>query len=322
MEKLQRVLDGLVADGASGVLVHWRGPEGEWVGGSGVGERAGGQPVDPSSWFRAGSITKTFTAVVVLQLATEGLVRLDGPAADWLPSDVSVRQLLNHTSRLYSYTDDLPDVAGIVEGRFDHWDPRETLARVVGRPRVAEEWSYSNTNYIALGLLIEAVTGRPYADVVRDRILEPLGLHHTRLPGDDLELPTPGLHAYLEVDGDLVDVARVNVSQAWAAGELMSTAVDLNCFYSALLGGELLGAEALDEMLAAVPTGDGSAYGLGIARETLPDGQVLWGHTGGIFGYHTVSYHAPDLTRQVTLAHAGAHGEEPDTAPLLAALLG
>ncbi|ONI73782.1 hypothetical protein BWI15_10185 [Kribbella sp. ALI-6-A] len=325
MEKPQSTLNSLVTNGASGVLLHRRSPEGDWIGVSGVGERSSRSPVDPESWFRAGSITKTFTAVVVLQLVGEGRLRLDEAVTAQLPNvpaDITLRQLLNHTSRLYNYTDDLPDVAGLLRIRYDHWDPAETLAAVVGKPRVQADWSYSNTNYIALGLLIEAVTGRPYADEVRARILEPLGLTRTQVPGDAVDLPDPHLHAYLESGGELVDCARMNPSQAWAAGQVVSTADDLNRFYAAVLGGELLGADELAEMLTVVPSGDGTAYGLGIEQRTLSGGLVLWGHTGGIFGYFTVSYHSADLSHQVTLAHAGGTGDEPETGTLLAELLG
>jgi hypothetical protein len=157
---------------------------------------------------------------------------------------------------------------------------------------VKADWSYSNTNYIALGLLIEAVTGRRYADEVRARILEPLGLTRTQVPGDEVDLPNPHLHAYLESDDELVDCARMNPSQAWAAGQVVSTADDLSRFYAAVLGGELLGADELAAMLTVVPSGDGTAYGLGIEQRTLPGGLVVWGHTGGIFGYFTLSYHS------------------------------
>ncbi len=323
MEKLQRVLDSLVADGATGVLVDLRSPEGHWVGGSGVAERASGQPVDPAGWFRAGSITKTFTAVVVLQLVAEGRLRLDEPVTQWLPvvpEDVTLRQLLNHTSGLHNYTDDLPDMAELYRGRFEHWDPAETLSGAVAKPRGSGEWAYSNTNYVALGLLIEAVTGQSYGEVVQARVLEPVGLTRTRMPGDDVELPDPHLHAYLEVEGELADLARVNVSQAWAAGQLASTAADLNRFYAAVLDGSLVGEAELAEMLTGVPSGDGTAYGLGIAQDTLPDGRVLWGHTGGIFGYRTVSYHSPDLSHQVTVALASG-GSELETDGLLTELL-
>ena len=111
--------------------------------------------------------------------------------------------------------------------------------------------------------------------------------------------------AYLPVDGEPVDLARCNPSQAWAAGEIVSTAADLNRFYAAVLGGELLAKAEQEAMLTVVPTDETFGYGLGIERRRLPDGQVLWGHTGGFFGYLTLSYHSADLSRQLTLSYTG-----------------
>jgi len=325
---MQKFLDWLVNDGAAGVLLHYRSPEQTWIGSSGLAELGTDRPVDPDGWFRAGSITKTFTAVVVLQLVGEGKLQLDAAVRDWLPDlpkDVAVRQLLNHTSGLYNYTDDLPGPAEIVRDRYLHHDPREALGVGLVKPRLFDpgsSWSYSNTNYIALGLLIEEVTGNSYGDAVRERILRPLGLERTGLPGDEVDLPEPHAHAYLTVDGELVDLARINPSQAWAAGEVVSTAADLNRFYAAVLGGELLRPTELQAMLDVVPVDDSFGYGLGIQRRRLPGGQVVWGHNGGFFSYQTISFHSADLSTQLTLSSAGTRVEGPETGHLLAGLLG
>ena len=323
---MQTYLDSMVNDGAAGVLLHYRSPEQTWIGSSGLAELGTDRPVDPEGWFRAGSITKTFTAVVVLQLVGEGKLRLDEPVGKWVPGvpdAISLRQLLNHTSGLYNYTDDLPDPAGIVRDRYLHRDPLDTLRSGLSKPTLFEpgtSWSYSNTNYIALGLLIEAVTGNAYGDEVANRILRPLALERTVVPGDDVELPEPHAHAYLAVDGEQVDLARCNASQAWAAGEIVSTAADLDRFYAAVLTGELIAQAEHEAMLTVVPAGDAFGYGLGIGRKEL-DGQVWWGHTGGFYGYLTLSYHTADLTRQLTLSRTGTGAEAPETDQILAGLL-
>jgi D-alanyl-D-alanine carboxypeptidase len=325
---MQTYLDSLVTSGAAGVLLHYRSPEQRWIGSSGVAQLGTDRPVDPDGWFRVGSITKTFTAVVVLQLVGEGKLRLDEPVTRWVPAvpeAISLRQLLNHTSGLYNYTDDLPEPAGIVRNRYRHHDPLDALRTGLEKPRLFDpgsSWSYSNTNYIALGLLIEAVTGSAYGDEVASRILRPLGLERTVVPGDDLDLPHPHASAYLDVDGELVDLARINPSQAWAAGEIVSTAADLDRFYAAVLGGELLAEPDQEAMLSVSPSGERYGYGLGIERRELPDGQVLWGHTGGFYGYLTVSYHSADLTRQLTLSYTGTNAKPPETDQVLAGLLG
>jgi D-alanyl-D-alanine carboxypeptidase len=325
---VQKLLDSLVEDGAAGVLLHFLSPEQTWIGSSGVAELGTGRPVDPDGWFRAGSITKTFTAVVVLQLVGEGKLQLEAPAREWLPempAEISVRQLLNHTSGLYNYTDDLPDPAGIVRDRHLHRDPRQTLDLGLGKPRLFDagsSWSYSNTNYIALGLLIETITGNAYGDEVRQRILEPLGLERTAVPGDEVELPEPHAHAYLSVEGEPVDLASINPSQAWAAGEVVSTAADLNRFYAAVLRGELLEPAEHEAMLTAVTVDDSFGYGLGIQRQTLPGGLVVWGHPGGFFNYLTFSFHSADLSTQLTLSYTGTRAEQPELGQILAELLG
>jgi D-alanyl-D-alanine carboxypeptidase len=317
---MQSVLDDLVAKGAVGVLLQLRTPDAAWTGSSGVAELGTDLPVDPSGWFRAGSITKTFTAVAVLQLGLE----LDAPITEWVPdvpSDITLRQLLNHTSGLHNYTDDLPDVPELVRDRFLHVDPLVSLTTAVAKSRLFEagsSWSYSNTNYVALGLLIEAVTGNAYADEVRDRILRPLGLEQTLLPGDDLELPEPHAHPCLRLDGELVDMARVNASQAWAAGAIVTTAADLNTFYAKLLAGELLGSAEQAELQTVVEVEEGYGYGLGLERRVVGD-HVLWGHGGGIYGYQTLSYHSSDIG--LTLSCTAATPEGVETGHLLAGLL-
>jgi len=325
-QRLQKVLDSLISDGAAGVLLHYRDADGPWRGASGVAELGTQTPVDPAGWFRIGSVTKTFTATVVLQLVGEGVLSLDDDVDGWLPGivpagdGITLLQLLNHTSGLYNYTEDLPAAAGIVRDRFMHWDPVRAVTMATGHDPLFEPgatWSYSNTNYVLLGLVIEAATGRSYATEVEDRILKPLELRHTLVPGEDVVLPEPHAHGYLSVDGELVDMAEFNASQAWSAGAIVSTASDLNRFYAALLTGELLRPAELHALLTTVPAdADFHAGGLGISRLSLPN-LVVWGHTGGIFGYRTWSYHSADATRQVTLSLSTTEAAPLETYDLL-----
>jgi D-alanyl-D-alanine carboxypeptidase len=306
------------------VLLHFRSGGTSWIGSSGVAELGSDLPPDPEGSFRVGSVTKTFTAVVVLQLVGEGRLRLDEPVGRWvpgMPNAISLRQLLNHTSGLYNYTDDLPDPAGLVRDRYLHHEPSEAVQVGLDKPRLFEpgsSWSYSNTNYIVLGLVIEAVTGNSYADEVDERILRPLALPFTFVPGDEVWLPEPHAHPYLTIGDDVIDTAKYNTSQAWSAGAVVSTAPDLNRFYTAVMDGELLEEAEQQAMMAAVPVDDGYSYGLGIERR-LVNGHTLWGHTGGIFGYLTLSYHSDDV--QLTLSYTGTSPETPETSQLLAGLL-
>jgi len=165
--------------------------------------------------------------------------------------------------------------------------------------------------------VIEAATGQSYATEVEDRILRPLDLRQTLVPGDDVSLPEPHAHGYMAVDGELVDIAELNASQAWSAGGIVSTAKDLNRFYAALLTGELLHPSELQALQTTVPTdADFHTGGLGISRLNLPN-LVLWGHSGGIFGYRTWSYHSADATHQVTLSLSSTAADPPQTYDLL-----
>ena len=330
MPKLQRVLDGLVRTGAAGVLLHYRDGQREWRGSSGVTDLATGAPVDPDGWFRIGSVTKTFTAAVVLQLVGEGVLALGDSVERWLPGvvpggdGITVRQLLNHTSGLHNYTNDLGDPAAIVRDRFVQWEPMRAVGMAVSRDPLfapGTMWAYSNTNYILLGMVIEVATSASYGAEVRRRILDPLGMRRTVVPGDEVRLPEPHAQGYMPVDGELVDTAEFNVSQAWAAGEIVSTAADLNTFYAGLLSGEVVGLGELEAMLTTVDnSGANHGYGLGIMRRVLADGEEVWGHFGGIYGYLTCSFHTGDGGRQFSLSYTGTDAPPPEEDALVAAV--
>lgn len=192
MRRLQQLLDELVDAGAAGVLMHYHDQDGQWRGSSGVAELGTDRPVDPDGWFRIGSVTKTFTAAVVLSLVRDGLVTLDDTCEQWLPglvpgaSGITVLQLLNHTSGLYNYTEDFPDPKQIVLDRYKHWEPKQAIEMATAHAHVFEpgtSWAYSSTNYILLGLLIEAATGSPYAAELQARVFAPLVLGRTFAPG-------------------------------------------------------------------------------------------------------------------------------------------
>lgn len=192
--------------------------------------------------------------------------------------------------------------------RFRTIPPRELIAVGLSQPATnppGERWSYSNTNYIILGLLIERVTGRPYAQEISRRILSPLGMQHTYFPGTSPYIRGPHMAGYALVDGSLHDMTVFSPTSGWAAGEMISTTADLNRFYRALLTGRLLTPALLAQMqttVVVVPDQpEAAGWGLGILWLASPCGRV-WGHTGGVVGYSTYSWHSADGRRQVTLA--------------------
>ncbi|WP_437900901.1 serine hydrolase domain-containing protein [Sorangium sp. So ce124] len=303
---VQQGADRLVRDDKfPAVLVAVRDRDGQtrhYTAGVGDLETKASVPVDGQ--VRIGSNSKPFTAVVVLQLVGEGKVDLDAPIETYLPDlvrgdgidgrEITVRQLLQHTSGL-------PDYVGLALGEdvfevlHTYFQPRALLDLALTQPATfapGAEWAYSNTNYIVAGLLVEKVTGRPLAEEITRRIIERIGLRSTYIP-DVGEQGIRGCHprGYHAALGEpLRDVTELDPSQAGAAGNIISTPSDVNRFFSALLGGELLDAAQLEEMRATVDASSmwpGYRYGLGLSSSPLRCGGVLWGHGGDIFGYET-----------------------------------
>ncbi|SNY61010.1 serine hydrolase domain-containing protein [Paractinoplanes atraurantiacus] len=315
---MQRLLDRLVAGGAVGALAELRDVNGTSRASSGVAELGTARPVDPRGFFRIGSVTKVFTATVVLQLVSEGRIALDGPVDGYAP--ITVRQLLNHTSGLRNYTKDLT-TEGILRDRRRRWTPQEIVARAGRSGREfapGTSRAYNNTGYVLLGMLIEGATGQPYGKEIEARILRPLGLSRTLVRDDSEVMPSPHARAYLPVGGKPVDITDYNPSTAGPAGGLISTAADVNTFFRALLTGDLLGPGEHREPLTTLPTGTpGVEGGLGITRYTRPGGETLWGKEGGFFGYRTWSFHREDCAWQLTVSATAGRGEMPTTAEVV-----
>ncbi|MFI7120015.1 serine hydrolase domain-containing protein [Amycolatopsis sp. NPDC049868] len=294
---------------------------------SGKAELGSNRPVPENGRFRVGSITKTFVSTVLLQLVGEGELDLDAPVVRYLPGlidgRITVRQVLQHTSGLYNYTDALPlDPDEFEQIRYKHWTPQELLKIATSRPLGFDpgtRWSYSNTNYVVAGLLVEGITGRPYEKAVEQRILKPLRLHGTEVPGDEVDISGPHAHGYVSVAGKPNDITRLNPSVAWAAGEIISTTRDLDTFGVALAGGRLLKLAQQKEI--AKTTAVSPEYGLGLQVQTLPCGTEVWGHGGGIPGYSSQLLTTPDTHKRLELSVTSAPtagNQNPAFAKLLA----
>ena len=318
--ELKAAVDDVVAAGVPGVIVRVQDPRHaarRYT--AGVSDLATGAALRPTAQLRIGSITKTFVATVVLQLAGEGRLSLDEPVAGRLPGllrngeHITVRQLLNHTSGLPDYIGDPELFAGIVQNRV--WDPRELVALAERQPQLfppGTAHGYSNTNYIVAGLLIETATGRPLARELERRIFAPLGLKHTSFPVGNTTLSGYYAHGYVSTaavptgDAPRLDVSDINPSHAWAAGAIVSNADDLSSFYRALMAGRLLTPALLQAMKTTVaedPTDPDTtfSYGLGIERVNDSCG-ANWGHTGSIYGYQDMAYWNERTGRTVVLA--------------------
>ncbi|WP_035430722.1 serine hydrolase domain-containing protein [Bacillus sp. UNC322MFChir4.1] len=274
-----------------------------WGYAAGVANLSTKKPMKTDFRFRIASVTKTFTATVVLQLAAENRLNLDDSIEKWLPGviqgngydakQITIRQILNHTSGIAEYS--RSKEADFFKNTKKSFTAEELVKIGLSLPPdfvPGKGWSYSNTGYVLLGILIEKVTGNSYAEEIENRIIEPLELSNTFLPGNSSVIPgTNHARGYFQPDGvsELKDVTYYNPSIGSSAGDMISTADDLNKFFSYLLSGKLLNEQQLKQMLTTVPTGSAElgGYGLGIYETKLPNGVSIWGHSGGIPGFST-----------------------------------
>ena len=326
-QDLQRDLDAITATGVPGVLAEVRTGTRQLRGTSGVADLDSRQPVNGNGFFRIGSNTKTFLSVVVLQLAAEHRLSLDDTVGRWLPGvvhgngndggTITVRELLQHTSGLHDYTDDLQaqitSPGAYRQLEFRQFSRQDLLdIALAHRPDNAPgaAWNYSNSNYILLGMVIEGVTHDSWENQVTRRIIIPLGLRHTYAPGTSTRLPAPHATGYLIFDKNTrIDTTAENMSWADSAGALISTAADLTRFWSAIGRGALLGPAQTREMRQTVPAtgGDsasvpGSRYGLGVFFIPLSCGGGYWSHEGDVPGYNTIGAVSSDGRTTVALS--------------------
>ncbi|MGW9369866.1 serine hydrolase domain-containing protein [Streptomyces xanthophaeus] len=343
---LEKAIAGLGAQhpDATAALVRVGGTSGSWRGSSGVADIRTGREAIAEGRFRAGSVTKTFTSAVVLQLVAEGRVELDRPVEDYLPGlfpdsfekPVTVRQLLNYTSGIRPA--DGPDsFEEEWEQRFDVTDPREQIAGALAKGpefTAGTAQHYLNINYTILGVLIEKLTGTTYERAVSERILRPLGLRDTSLPGRfQTRIPGPHNHGYQALtrpDGsrELRDVSVWNSSDRWAAGDLISTTADLERFTVALFAGRIVPKALLKETMFALPavadfeSGKPAQLSAGFSRVVLPDGTEAWGKTGGRHGYNTAIGGTLDGTRTLVYSVNSTDAKGKDMNPVALAVFG
>ncbi|GAA2089327.1 serine hydrolase domain-containing protein [Streptomyces albiaxialis] len=321
-------------DGVPGVLGEADDGAGRWTGTAGVADLRTHRARLPQDRFRIGSLTKPFVATVLLQLEAEGRVRLDDPVGRWLDGlplgpygtafgdqahVLTIRHLLGHTSGIADYTT-VPAFrarnfgTGFLSGRTRTHTPRALATAALQRPRLfapGDGWSYSNTNYVLAGMIVERVTGRPYAREIERRVLRPLGLRDTSLPGTSARVPGPHGRAYSRLTGHgprprAYDVTALNPSLAGASGEMISSTRDLTRYVRGLLKGELLPPRQLDEMKDTVPAGQADRYGLGLTSRALSCGITVWGHEGAIHGSRSAVFATEDGT------HAAAFNVNAD----------
>ncbi|MFG3498775.1 serine hydrolase domain-containing protein [Streptomyces sp. NPDC047928] len=309
--------------GLPGAAAEVQDGRGSWFAASGYADTGTGRERSARDRFRGASITKTFVATVLLQLEAEGRLSLADTVETWLPgllqgngydgSEVTLRQLLNHTSGIADYTSDPAFIhnaagPGFPEHRYDSHEPEELVATALKYPPLPDPQnapSYANTNFVIAGMVIEKATGRSYGREVTRRILQPLKLRGTSFPGTAPQMPHPHPVGYSRLhqdgpDAEIHDATEQNMTWLGAAGDVISTSGDLNRFHRALMRGELLPPAQLKAMLDEVPAGEGIGYGLGVEFAELSCGLKVVGKSGRTNGSLSAMVGTQDGKHQLT----------------------
>ncbi|MCO5214009.1 MAG: amidase family protein [Caldilinea sp.] len=331
---LDALLDQWLAPGngvcdAPGAVLLVDSPAGRYLTAQGVASVADGRPMQVDDRLQIGSNTKAFTVILALQLQEAGVLSLDDPLSKWLPElaaqlpngeQVTLRQMAGNTSGIWDFADplmqpiiDANDQAGIARG----YTPQELVAYAIanGAPDFApgEGWHYSSTNFILLGMVVEAATGQSLAELYQARIFDPLGMTSSSyLEGS----PQPGAHVdgyYTIPSGALTDMTNWNATQGGAAGAIVSTAEDVARFADGLFNGKLFENDAtLQEMLAfrelTLSEGGGvmAGYGLGLIAFGT-QGFNAFGHAGQTPGFQSLWFRVPEAeTTFVLLTNSGS----------------
>jgi D-alanyl-D-alanine carboxypeptidase len=331
-DEVQAALEQAVAAGIPGIALEIQGREGSEFLTAGTASLENERLLTPEDSFRIASITKAFTAAVVMELVEEGALSLDDTVDQWVPGllaegdSITVRHLLGHTSGLADYTKDDEFIEAFVAG--EELPPERIVSFVSSEPLAFEPGStyeYSDTDNNVLGMIVEAVAGRSYEQELSSRVLDPMELRSTVLPNSP-EMPDPHADGY-EYDPESEGAEEpenvttaLDPSAAGASGALISTPSDLSRFFGGLLGGELIGEGTLEQMKETLagegsPSGPGTKRaGLGIFSYELPCGEV-WGHTGQFPGYQAFGAATPDGSGALAMmANATQISEEANEA--------
>ncbi len=319
--ELRTAAAALVRSGVPGVSVRYQDGRRSFAIDLGTAHRGTKRPIRPGLHFRIAGATKSFTAVVVLQLVGEGRLSLDDSVEEWLPglapdgARITVRELLAMRSGLGDYLAHDPQRVLAPLRNPSFWWPTLSLAQVgILQPRdfpPGTGYAYSNTNYLLLQLIVEKITGMPFGQELRRRVLRPLRLDDTTFPVVKRTLPRPAAHGYvLEAGRALRDVTRLSPSIAGASGAIVSTTRDLGRFYRALNAGRLLRSRELGEMRTPFSRlGPAASYGLGLFRLGVEGcGPPGWGHSGEIAGFQSFALSSSDGRRSVVMLLNGSGG--------------
>lgn len=287
-------------------------------------------PVTSNHLFQIGSETKSFTAAALLMLEAEGRLSLDDPIVKWLPQipvdwqKITVRELLNQSSRLYSYSDSDDFVSQLIASDFKkNWNSEELIRFAFDKPRCGK-WCYSNTNFILAGMIIEAASKDSVEHVMETRLFKPLALTNTYyFPQIDTILSRM-VHGYSKKGTFPVepkDITELNLSWGRTSGAIFSNSHDTAIWLKKLLDGTLLPKKQLSELTTVVPEDDGAHYGLGIEQDFESFGEETWEHNGGTLGYSSWMVWLKQSDIVITILISDATKDRDDINQLLSDLV-
>lgn len=324
LERAQKVLDAHRAERhIPGATLAFILPNGEFGAiATGVARKSPEQTMKPTDRMLAGSVGKTYCAALALLLVEEGKLDLDAPIRNWLAkrpwfsrlpnaNDITVRMLMNHTSGIAEHVTSPAFLEALRQSPMKNWTPDELASFAAGTPPrfpAGQGWSYADTNYILLAIVLEEILQRPYYDVVRERVLTPNHLAATG-PSDKPDLPGlisgyVGEKNPFPVPNEVASDGHyvINPQFEWTGGGMISNAPDLARWAAALYGGNVLKAETRKMMLDGVKAtlGPTDRYGLGTQLWTSPAHGEVVGHAGWFPGYVTLMAYYP--TQRIALA--------------------
>ncbi|MFH1119675.1 MAG: serine hydrolase [Bacteroidota bacterium] len=283
-----------------------------------AGDNGSGVAIVDTTVFYAGSTTKTFIATRLLQLWESGLLNLDTSytayidTTDFVLPETTIRQMLNHTSGVYDVDQHPMFFIDQFSDPSHFYTPAEILHNYLNQPHIfapGSDYEYSNSNYIILGTVIEAITGNPVEHELRNYVFSTLPLHHTYFGAYEL-FSEPYCGLWMFVDDQLTDLTDFPhtslLSAAFSAGNIVSYPLDEAIFIRNLINGNILGTAAMSEMLNLNPFSND--YGLGIMALELGQDTMIYGHNGGI-GNLTEMFHSPELDLTVVVMQNSENGD-------------
>lgn len=324
--KYQQALNWYAGKGFPGaVLLIKDGVYGPWIAASGKADIANNIPFEKCTKSRIASITKMFVATTVLMLEEEGVLSIDDPVNKWVSHNITdhvenanestILQLLNHTSGIFNYTNNLQMITTFLNDPEQHLSLKEKIKYVYKEDAYfppGKGFEYSNTNYLLLGLIIEAATQKSVSAVIREHIIDKLNLQHTYF--DSIAVPPGTARGYYDLNdnGKLVETTHYNgLHYDSPDGCMVSNVYDLAIFIESLFNGQLVSEASLARMKEGVAAEGSTWYGLGMRIYSTSYG-IAYGHSGADFGYQSQLMYFPATKTTVALLVNGGGGQLDD----------